>query len=195
VLDVGVGAGAASVRLRPARIVGVDPSAELLAAFEERAVAAGIEPIARRGVWPDVAEAAPTVDVVVCHHVVYNVRDLAGFATAMTEHASRRVVVELTAVHPMAWLAPYWEALHGIVQPHRPTAEDVEAVLRGLGLAVHARRWQRDLQMIGETGGDAVAAIARRLCLPRARRPELIDLLARVPPPRVRHVVTLFWDR
>jgi hypothetical protein len=37
VLDVGVGAGAASLPLNPGRVVGVDPSRELLAAFAERA--------------------------------------------------------------------------------------------------------------------------------------------------------------
>ena len=43
VLDVGCGAGAASLRLRPARVVGVDRSSALLAAFRERAVRLGIE--------------------------------------------------------------------------------------------------------------------------------------------------------
>jgi SAM-dependent methyltransferase len=43
VLDVGCGAGAASLRLRPGRAVGVDPSPALLEAFTERANSLGIE--------------------------------------------------------------------------------------------------------------------------------------------------------
>ena len=69
--------------------------------------------------------------MVVCHHVVYNVADLAAFALALTHHASNRVVVELTAVHPMTWLRPYWRALHGIEQPERPTVDDAIALCLG----------------------------------------------------------------
>ena len=69
----------------------------------------------------------------VCHHVVYNASDLAGFASALDAHVRRRVVVELTSVHPMGWLTPYWQALHGIDQPDRPTAADAVAVLVELG--------------------------------------------------------------
>ena len=131
----------------------------------------------------------------VCHHVAYNVADLAGFATALTEHAARRVVLEITAVHPMAWMTPYWEALHGLPQPEEPTAADALAVLAELGLDVHQQRWQRAVQMIGETGDDAERRIARRLCLPAERLPELRSVLADLPPPNVRDVVTLWWDR
>jgi hypothetical protein len=66
---------------------------------------------------------------VVCHHVVYNVADLASFVRALDERATRRVVVELTAVHPMSWLAPYWKELHDLGQPQRPVADDAIAVL------------------------------------------------------------------
>lgn len=195
VLDVGAGAGAASLRLRPAQIVGVDPSAELLAALAERAAARGIRTTLLQGMWPDVASQAPTTDLVLCHHVLYNVANLAGFARALSDHAARRVVVELTAVHPMAWMTPYWEALHGLAQPDGPTAADAVEVLSGLGLDVRQQRWERDLQMIGETGDDAGRQIARRLCLPAERLPELRAVLADIPPPRRREVVTLWWDR
>jgi hypothetical protein len=44
--------------------------------------------------------------------------------------------------------------------------------------------------MIGENDEEAVAEFARRLCLPRDRRHELDQLLARIPPPTAREVVT-----
>jgi SAM-dependent methyltransferase len=193
VLDVGAGAGAASLRLRPARAIGVDPSRALLDAFAERAARLGIQNVEVEGTWPAVAAQTPEADVAVCHHVVYNVADLAAFASALNDHATQRVVVELTAVHPMAWMTPYWEALHGLPQPDRPTADDAVAVLSELGLNVHQQRWARRVQMIGEDGPDQLARIARRLCLPEARYQELRQLLAITPPSSDRDMVTLWW--
>jgi SAM-dependent methyltransferase len=194
VLDVGAGAGAASLRLPAGAVVGVDPSRDLLDAFATRAARRGIPATTVEGTWPEVAPRTPPADVVVCHHVVYNVAALAGFAAALTEHARRRVVVELTAVHPMAWMTPYWEALQDVPQPEHPTVEDAVAVLAGLGYAVQRERWTRAVQMIGENGPDAVARIARRLCLPADRRPELERMLRAIPPPVRREVETLSWD-
>ena len=194
VLDVGVGAGAASLRLPAGHVIGVDPDAELLEAFTARAARRGMRSTAIQGAWPDVESRTPPAHVAVSHHVVYNVADLAGFATALTAHAERRVVIELTAVHPMTWLAPYWKALHGIRQPDRPTVDDAVALLTGLGLDVRQQRWRRPVQMIGENDAAAVARIARRLCLPADRHHELAPVLAQDPPPRERDVVTLWWE-
>ncbi|HET6664558.1 MAG TPA: class I SAM-dependent methyltransferase [Acidimicrobiales bacterium] len=195
VLDVGVGAGAASLRLPAGHVIGVDPNAELLDAFVLRAERRGMRSTAIRGAWPDVESETPNADVAVCHHVVYNVADLAGFVAALTSHAEHRVVVELTAVHPMTWMAPYWQGLHHVSQPDRPTADDAILVLARLGLDVHQQRWQRPVQMIGENEADAVARIARRLCLAPDRHDELAQVLARTPPPTTRDVVTLWWGR
>lgn len=193
VLDVGVGAGAASLRLRPAHVTGVDPNTTLLEAFAARAANLGVAHTEVEGTWPDSAPRVPDADVVVCHHLVYNVPDLASFASALASRARRRVVLELTAVHPMAWLAPYWMALHGLAQPATPTAEDAAAVLVALGFAVREQRWQRAVEMIGELSDDHVARIARRLCLDSSRVPELRHLLATTPPPTARDVVTMWW--
>jgi SAM-dependent methyltransferase len=193
VLDVGCGAGAASLRLRPARVIGVDQSTPLLEAFSDGARRAGVDAEAIEGRWPDCAGEAGTADVVVCHHVFYNVADLAAFAGALSTHARLRVVVELTAVHPLAWLAPYWKALHGLDRPERPTAEDAVAVLEELGLTVGRTRWRRRYEMIGEGGDEAVARIGRRLCIGPDRYEELRALLAVDPPPEDREVVTVWW--
>lgn len=128
-----------------------------------------------------------------CHHVVYNVADLRAFAAQLDAHRRHRVVIELTAVHPMAWLAPYWKALHGIDQPDRPNAGDAIEVLRAAGLDVHHERWERPVDMIGELGDDRMARIGRRLCLPPQRLDELAELLVEVPPPHNREVVTVWW--
>lgn len=193
VLDVACGAGAGSLRLRPSRVTGVDSSAPLLAAFAERAERMGIPSTVIEGRWPDIEADAPVADVVVCHHVFYNVADLAAFAAALTAHAHHRVVVELTAGHPLAWMSPYWKALHRFDQPDGPTAQDAVAVLEELGYRVRQESWQRTYQMIGERGDEALTRIARRLCLRASRHEELRRLLEQVPPPTTREVVTLWW--
>jgi len=193
-LDVGCGAGAASLRLAPGRLTGVDSSAPLLEEFMVRAHRLGIDATAVPGMWPDAAHRVAAFDVVVCHHVFYNVADLAAFASALGEHARRRVVVELTAVHPMAFTAPYWKALHGLERPDGPVADDAVAVLEALGLRIHRQEWSRRYQMIGELENRSVASLARRLCLPASRHDELRGLLASVPPPATRGVVTLWWE-
>ena len=193
VLDVGAGAGAASLRLRPGQVTALDPSAELLEAFARRADILGVGHTEIQGTWPEAAPRAPIADVVVCHHVVYNVADLACFAAQLDAHHRRRVVIELTAIHPMAWLAPYWRALHGIDQPDRPTADDALEVLRAGGLDLHQERWSRPVDMIGEFGDHSAVRIGRRLCLPSERLGELGQLLVEVPPPRTREVVTVSW--
>src|SRR5207244_12011961 len=91
VLDVGCGAGAASLPLaRRARLlIGVDASADMLAAFAERADAAGVASEVIEGVWPDAAVTATKADVVVCPHVAYNTASQHGYGRAPTEHARR----------------------------------------------------------------------------------------------------------
>ncbi len=196
VLDVGVGAGAASVRLadRASHVVGVDASRQLLDAFAARADRLGVPYTTIEGSWPGVEVTAAAADVVVCHHVFYNVADLSAFAAALTAHAKQRVVVELTAEHPMAWMAPYWQAIHGVTQPDRPTADDALDVLAAMGVGFAQRRWSRPLQMIGECSRDVTARVARRLCLTEDRHDELGRLLAATPPPARREVVTVWWE-
>ena len=194
VLDVGVGAGAASLPLRPGLVVGVDANQELLDAFVERAARYAIPAHPILGRWPEVGASTPVADVVVCHHVVYNVADLASFATALSEHARNRVVVELTAEYPLAWMAPYWAALHGWTQPDGPGADDAIEVLASLGVSAHQERWRGEAQMMGESGPERVARLGRRLCLPVARHGELRHLVDQYPPPRERELVTLWWD-
>src|SRR5947209_12604145 len=108
VLDVGVGGGASSLGLVPRAglIVGVDPMEGMLASFEASAAAAGVPVRAVLGKWPDVADQVEPADVAVCHHAMYRVAEIEDFVTALTTHARRRVVVELSAHSPLAGLNP-----------------------------------------------------------------------------------------
>jgi len=194
VLDVGAGAGAASLPLCPpaAAVTAVDQSPAMLAAFADLAGQRAIEHREVEGLWPDVADRVAPVDVVVCHHVLYNVADLVPFVVALTRHARRRVVVEITARHPQAGLNPLWEHFHGTPRPTRPTAEDAAGVVRDLGLDVGFERFDAPPRWNGEADRDALVAFTRRrLCLPAERDPEVAALL---PPHGPRQHVTLWWD-
>jgi SAM-dependent methyltransferase len=197
VLDVGVGGGRASLSLMPpaAFIVGVDSNTKLLARFEEGAARLGVAHQAVAGKWPDVADQVEPQDVVVCHHVVYNVADLVPFARALTDHARARVVVELTLRHPTANLNEAWRVLHGIVRPTRPTAGDAIAVLGEMGLQVTAEATERDLTPAGHhrDRAEVVAFARRRLCVGPERDAEIDALVGPDSQSPSRHVVTVWW--
>ena len=93
---MGAGGGAASLPLAPpaALLVAVDESQAMLNSFAEAATRRRARHELIAGRWPDVAATAPVADVVVCHHVAYNVPDLAPFLRALTDHARYRVVLE-----------------------------------------------------------------------------------------------------
>lgn len=196
ILDVGAGAGAASLPHADvvSRIVGVDSNPAMLAALRERAVAAGVDVLTVAGTWPEVAGRVPVADVVVCHHVLYNVWELVPFVEALTGHAQSRVVVEIPDQHPLAWTGPYWQAVHGIDRPSRPTGDDAITLLRGLGLDVEVERWTAPHTGATTAPEDLVALLRRHLCLTSDRDPELRRLLEEQPPPTERNLLTLVWD-
>jgi len=192
-LDVGAGGGAASLPLCPpaTAVTAVDQSPQMLAAFADLAGRQGVEHTEVEGLWPDVAGQVGPADVVVCHHVLYNVGDLVPFLVALTDHARRRVVVEITAEHPQALLNPLWEHFHGLGRPTRPTAEDAAAVARDLGLAVEVESWEAPPRWHNHQRDEVVAFFRKRLCLPPERDPEVAAVL---PPFEPGPHVTLWWD-
>ncbi|MFY9587996.1 MAG: class I SAM-dependent methyltransferase [Actinomycetota bacterium] len=197
VLDIGCGAGAASLPLahRAGRLIGLDESEGMLAAFAERARVAGVAHAEVQGRWPDARADVAAVDVVVSHHVLYNVRDIEPFVAALADHAGRRFVVEITAEHPRATENPLWRALHGIERPTRPTADDAVAVMRDLGLEVGVERWRKAMVQADLPREDLIKIVRVELCLPPERDPEIAKVLEEHPPPQDREVVTLWWDR
>jgi len=207
VLDVGVGGGGTSLPLadRAGSIVGFDAQADMLEGFRENAARLGVRAETLVGVWPEDAERAPVVDVVVAGHVCYNTPELGPFALALDRHARGRVVLELTDRHPLAWMADLWMTFHGMARPDGPTADDAEAVLRDVGLDVAREDW-RIAEQHGTAGferrEEAIHQVRRRLCLPSDRDAEievalgdrlrLIDGLWDIGPAQ-RSLVTLWW--
>jgi hypothetical protein len=195
VLDVGVGAGAGSLPLAGAatHITGVDESSSMLDAFDRAAEAAGIGHDAVAGRWPDVAGSVPRADVVTCFHVFYNAPDLPGFALALAQHAGRRVVNEMTSVHPQTTLGPLWKHFWNLERPPGPRAEDALAVLREASIDARMESYERP-RPYGRKRSDVVRFVRRRLCLTPDHDPEIDDLLGDEPVLSPPEVATLWWD-
>jgi SAM-dependent methyltransferase len=196
VLDVGVGGGAGSLPLVPraAAITGVDQGAAMLESFARAAGEIGVEHSVIEGSWPDIASRAPTTDVVVCHHVFYNVPDLRAFVLALNEHARHRVVAELTERHPLVSLNDLWRHFHGGSRPDGPRAEDARAVLAEAGIQAHLERFDRPPPRHRLERSDLVAFVRRRLCLSPDLDPEIDELLGDRQAITSGSVVALWWD-
>ncbi len=194
VLDVGCGAGAASLPLCPpgATVVGVDHDAVALAAFAEQAERRGAAHTEIAGRWPEVMDEVAAADLVVCNHVLYNVPDLEPFVAALADRARRRTVIEITSEHPRAWMNPLWRTLHGIERPTRPTVDDAIRVLVPLGIDPNVERWFAP--MSADAGEDLVALARRALCLRPDRDPDIAAALEQYPLPAEREIATLWWD-
>ena len=194
VLDVGAGGGAASLPLAPpaVRIAAVDESAAMLDSFAAGAERRRVAHAESGAAGPNASWATPAADVVVCHHVVYNVPDLASFLAALDRHARRRVVVELTARHPQSDLEALWKSIHGIERPRTPTSVEAVAVAAALGYEPHVERFSRPSLWVGAPRDEQVAFARRRLCVGPGRDLEIRRHLEAHAGPAARELVTLW---
>ena len=193
VLDVGVGGGASSLGLAPTAglITGVDRLEGMLDSFEASGRASGVAVRSVHGTWPEVADGVEPADVAVCHHAIYGVSQIEAFIEALTARARVRVVVELSERSPLAALNPLWQALHGIERPDPAVADEAEAVLVSMGLAVE----REDVVLPPrpqEVTPETVVFARRRLYVGPERDRDIVELLrARVP--QEQRVVALWW--
>ncbi len=196
VLDVGCGGGAAALALVPpaTAIVGIDESPGMLARFASSAIDRGVTYRTVNGRWPDAATQVEEADVVVCHHVVYNVPDLADFALALGGAARNRIVIELTSRHPQTRNHAVWQHFWGIDRPDGPASVDALAVLAEAGIDATL---EHDTEMSSQRAPRPHLAqatqVARMCCLGPERLDEVAAFLTEHPiertPPHV-----IWWD-
>ncbi len=196
VLDVGCGGGRSSLALAPpaTTLIGFDENPRMLEQFATAARGAGVAHHEVQGRWPHDAALAPVADVVVCHHVFYNVADLTGFVLELTAHARLAVVAVLPPRHPMSSMNAAWKHFWNIDRPTGPTDADAVAVLREVGLEPEVTRAPRG--SLARSATDAAAMVTsarRRLCLHPDRDAEIAAYLADNPPAWSDEVVVLRW--
>jgi len=195
VLDVGCGGGVATFALTPpaSHVIGVDHQHEMLEMFTQNAKSRGVTSEIFEGFWPEVAADVPSVDVVVCHHVVYNVANIAPFLKELSAHAKYRVVIEMPTHHPLTNLSEAWMHFWSLERPIAPTAEDLVNVLKEIGIDAHVDYWIGQLR--DRTDIDRDSEFMRvRLCLPPERLPEVREYLLQNPMPSQREIATIWWD-
>lgn len=198
VLDVGSGGGRAAFALVPpaGTVVAVDQQQGMLDAFAAAAVPRGVRAHEYLGRWPAVADDVPLCDVVVCHHVAYNVADIGPFIAALSTHARRRVVLELPMEHPTASMSPLWKHFWDLDRPTRPTARDVVAIVRAMGFAAEIEEWADASwgARVALADADRIRFARVRLCLSSDRDAEVAAALIAQADDRPRSVATVWWD-
>jgi SAM-dependent methyltransferase len=198
VLDVGSGGGRAAFAVAPpaTTVIGVDHQQGMLDTFADASQRRGLGHSEILGDWPDVADRTPVAEIVVCHHVVYNVSDLGPFVTALNNHARRRVVLELPRHHPLASMAPLWRHFWDLERPDGPTSSDALTVVRDSGFDAQLEEWDEAPAahpLPGLPMAQQVEFMRIRLCLTPDRDAELAEVMAAAPAP-ARRLATIWWD-
>jgi SAM-dependent methyltransferase len=193
VVDVGCGGGISSLGLAPpaTELIGVDERADAVSGYAEAAAAHGVASRTFAGSWTDIAAEVPAGDVVVCHHVLYNVPAVVAFVDQLTAHARRLVVVEMHDAHPLVHLRPLWQRFWGIDRPRGPTARDAIEVVRELGIEPRVDVGERPSGH-WRSPEQQVHLARKRLCLPASRDAEVAAALEELPPAS-QAVWTLSW--
>lgn len=196
VLDVGCGGGRSSVPLAASasRITGVDGHQQMLDNFAAACAQAGVAHREVLGSWPQVAAVVDPADVVVCHHVVYNVGEIAPFVRELAAHARRRVVVELPLHHPTSPFDPLWKRFWNLDRPDEPSAELFVDVVRSLGFRPRTSTTVRSPRKPSLARAEYVAFVRRRLCLSVDRDVEIDAALGEDLLATTERIVTVSWD-
>jgi SAM-dependent methyltransferase len=196
ILDIGCGGGIAAFAMgaKAGRVIGVDHQSQMLEMFTENAKSRNIESTVHEGFWPEIAGEVEAADVVVAHHVVYNVLDIVPFLAEMNAHASKRVVIEMPQHHPLSNLNHAWKHFWNLDRPIKPTPKDLLNVLDEMGISAHLDLWSGDMRM--ERDFEQTVEFTRiRLCLPASRDGEVRDFLTAQTQQQKRDLATIWWDK
>jgi SAM-dependent methyltransferase len=196
VLDIGCGGGIAAFALTPpaTTVIGVDHQPEMLEMFEENAKLRRVSVATFDGFWPEVERSTPVADVVVAHHVLYNVAKVEDFLVAMNSHATKRVVIEMPQQHPLTTATPLWQHFWNLDRPTDPKPEDLIRVLAELGIDANLELWEGEMRQ--EANLEMQAHYSRiRLCLQPEREGEVLEFLKNQPKVALRKLATIWWDK
>ena len=196
VLDIGCGGGIATFANSDVTnlAIGVDHQKEMIEMFENNAKNRGIQVKTVEGFWPEVAEKVEATDVVVCHHVVFNVQEIENFVIELDKPAKKRVVVEMPYQHPLSNMNYAWKYFWNLERPKNPTADDFLNILESLGYKPNMKRWHGEMR--SGIDQDLAAKFLRiRLCLPENREEEVKEFMNNNQESKERDLATIWWDK
>ena len=196
ILDVGCGGGIASFGCTPpaTHVIGVDQQQEMLDLYSENAKKFNITSETYLGDWPEVANQAPTADVVTAFHVVYNVADIEAFIQALNSHAIKRVVLEMPTAHPMTAMALGWKHFWNLIRPTQPSASDLMNVISEMGIKANIEYFSGPI-LLDKVVSEFEKPLRIRLCLPESRDEEVKAFFMQNPLPTTRDLAVIWWDK
>ena len=177
-------------------LIAVDHQQGMLDAFAAAASERGVAHAEFLGDWPGIADEVPQTDVVVCHHVAYNVRDIVPFLQALNDHARRRVVLEIPMNHPLSNMNALWKKFWDLDRPTEPIGDDLLAIACAMGFDAHLEVWQDETwgKRVEMPQEERVRMARIRLCLTEDRDAEVAAALLAQQDAQPKTVATLWWD-
>jgi hypothetical protein len=133
-------------------------------------------------------------DLVISHHVAYNVSDIGGYITSLTTHAARQVIVELPDKHPTLPMSPLWKHFWDLDRPTEPSAALFAEIVRARGYSPTLERFSRAPRKPQLDNDAYIAFVRTRLCLSPDRDPEVADALRRFGLTESADVATVHWS-
>ena len=166
VLDVGAGGGrlALPLALKCHHVVAVEPSPSMGSVFLQQSTEFGIENVSLVQARWEEAEVDP-VDIVLCAHVLYVVRDIAPFVRKMEDHARRLVMVVLFGAPPQSQIHPLWQQVHDETRLRLPGLHEFGEVLKALDIDARVDMLPSQPQRGFENVQQARDQLAERLFL------------------------------
>lgn len=209
ILDVGAGTGRHSIILarHAAHVTALDPSAAMLNFLREDVTTQKLTTVAViKGSWPDSANDAPQVDIVISAHVLYPIEDVVPFLKALDRQASRFCYLHLMTLQPWFDQLQLWEAVHGEERRPQPTYIDVVNVLHQLGCFANVEIAQTEMTRSFDDLDDAFDRFAETVAVGEDQekanrlRDALTRKLTKTPdgrftfPNRRNPLATVWWE-
>ena len=180
-LDVGAGAGRLCLPLSSAcrQVVAVEPSPSMVQVLNQQASDLAIRNVSVvEASWEDAV--ADPADIVLCCHVLYVVKEIAGFVRKLASHARETVLVVLFDSSPQASIYPLWKRVHGEDRLSLPALPEFLQVLSELGIDPQVDMLPPQQARGFDSQDQALEELARRLYLAPGSR-EMADLEAMLP--------------
>lgn len=194
-LDVGCGGGIATFAVTPpvTSVIGIDHQPEMLREYESVAKQKELFVKTIEGFWPDVADKSEKSDVVVCHHVLFNVHNIEEFLIELNNQANQRVVIEIPKIHPQSESNYLWKYFWNLERPAVPTASDIINVLKEIGIKANIIFWESENPRTLDSS-KKIEYARIRLCLNKDRDEEIKRVMNEQPIAK-RELATIWWDK
>lgn len=166
VMDVGAGGGrlALPIALKCRSLVAVEPSESMASVLTQQAQESRIENVSVvQNEWQDAV--VEPVDIVLCAHVLYTIRNIGEFLRKLGSHAKKTVLVVVYNAPPQSQIYPLWKEVHGKERLALPSLPQLKEVLEELGISYQVN-WMPPQPARGfDTLEQAITQLSRRLYL------------------------------